>query len=82
MQKLKADGLAEKTKRIPKKTPSKETYDSCDDWQNDDDPEKNVERKIEEWTGPQRVEESWRTQKITRAPTAPVLNLLKTFEAS
>ena len=52
MKSFKAIGLVKKTERILEKTPSKETYDYYDDWQNEDDSEQNVKPNIEQCTGP------------------------------
>ena len=43
MEKLKANGLAEKRKRIVKKTLSKDKDESYDDWQNGEDSEQSIQ---------------------------------------
>ena len=50
-----------------------------DDWQNEDGTGQNVKPEIGKWKGPK----TWRMQRETRKPTAPLLNLLKeNLEAS
>ena len=73
MKSLKANGFAEKTKRILK------NKNERDDWQNEDDSGQNVKPKIEEWTGPESVEDA---ENNTETDSAAPKSAEKTLEAS
>jgi hypothetical protein len=50
-----------------------------DDWQNEDDSGQNVKPKIEEWTGPESVEDA---ENNTETDSAAPKSAEKTLEAS